>query len=277
MDGPIDGRIGGRSNLLSIFDVLFFFFSLFRLSAFPSYDSFKCFIEENEKKKAKRCSLLMTPRVLTALIRNNDGLHHEDLRISHLDHLKTYIELTGQRTEATASQTTCSENASVLRTIRANCLSSASLRLASEQGLKTKSLGAYSRQSKFQTRHFLPKNLNKTLKLVQSNRTEFDLLDTKLLDKESVSLSFSCMLCPVLALDQEPTKRKKNLMDEDVDKNDQNNLNFQDHDAYNTDSDNDDDALTVNEDGKDTSARPKQSRRNVCFVDPLIAQFNIYR
>ena len=289
-----------KSNKKKAEKVVFFsFFSLYlslslslSLLAFPSFEIFKAFVEEQERKKVKRFELLMTPRVIASLIRSNDGLHHEELRISHFNHLRAYLELTDTLPEATASQNTATaQGLQVLCTIRANCGGNASIRAASEEHLKTKTLTKYSKQGKFQKRFFVPKNLSKTLKTVTqtTRKEEFNLLDTRVLEKEGLSLSFSCMLCPVLAVENPiptTTKTKNWLNQDDNDKD--NNEYFDDNEAYGPDSDGQSDDAALADPAADpgegpshrstpSSSKAPQKRKSVCFVDPTLGRFNIFR
>ena len=229
----------------------------------------------------------MTPRVIASLIRSNDGLHHEELRISHFKHLRAYLELTDTLPEATASQNTATaQGFQVLCTIRANCGGNASIRAASEEHLKTKTLTKYSKQGKFQKRFFVPKNLSKTLKTVTqtTRKEEYNLLDTRVLEKEGLSLTFSCMLCPVLAVDP-PTTKTKNWLNQDNNDKD-NNEYFDDNEAYGPDSDGQSDDAAPADPGdpgegpshrSTPSSRAPQKRKSVCFVDPTLGRFNIFR
>ena len=236
----------------------------------------------------------MTPRVIASLIRSNDGLHQEELRINHFNHLRAYLELIDTLPEATASQNTASaQGFQVLCTIRANCGGNASIRAASEEHLKTKTLTKYSKQGKFQKRFFVPKNLSKTLKTVTqtTRKEEFNLLDTRVLEKEGLSLTFSCMLCPVLAVDPPTTKKTKNWLNQDnndKDNNDKdNNEYFDDNEAYGSDSDGQSDDAAPADPGdpgegpshrsNPSSGAPQKRKSSVCFVDPTLARFNIFR
>ena len=271
----------------------------FSLLAFPSVEIFQAFVNEQldkNKKGLKRFELLMTPRVISSLIRSHDGLHHEDLRESHLTHLQMYVEIIDAGPEPTTSHNTATaQGNAVLVTIRSNCGGNASVRLASEQNLKTKTLTKYAQQKKFQKRFFTPKTLTKTLQTITraANKTrEFDLLDTRALEKEGLSLTFSCMLCPVLAVDQ-PKSAGKNKNKtrfspnhpSAADKNDDNPY-FQDQESYDTDSDGQSDNAPDDDDpGEGPSHRhpppPSEPRlkkdKEVCFVDPTVASFNIFR
>ena len=177
-----------------------------------------------------------------------------------MKHLKEYVKLVESRQESSVgTSSTALETACPLTTIQRNCLHSANLRLASLEIQKTRSLLTFARQRRYPLRAFPPRVLTKFVKICQTNRGELDLTSSTVLQKEGVSISWNCNICPMMAKEKGEGKGAANdFVDEPM-------------------SDDQDEAEVVDAAAAASAASTASTSPRVVFVDPMLQRFNVFR
>ena len=246
---------------------------LIKAKGFPSFLAFRAFVEENRDKARKSWEMEMTPRVMTANIKANDDFFSDNARESFLSNLRKWValvEIEDGPDAATPSSSSPNndEGEQTLLTIRQNVLKNATLRLASEQQLFTRSLEEYAAAGDDGTgllpkRVFPAKTCAKFLKIAGATKAlEIDLSKPELCE---VPLAFHCGHCPSMAkTTKSPSedggkKRKRNDGDED------------DDDNYGIDDDSSD------EEGSSRRTAKRRKRNRPVFVSPSLGRFNVLK
>ena len=267
-----------------------------KAKGFSSYSAFRAFCNDHREEK-KAWQMPLTAEVLAANIKANDDLLSDLARDSYLANLRQWVNIHEKSSdsldaavEAAHGEVTDPGDVQTLITISQNVMKNATLRLASEEQLVTKSLSEYAEgDNMFPPRVFPKQTGAKFLKIVSSNKA----LDLDLQRPEScdIPLAFHCGHCPAMATRVKPAKqprksrskkRKKQPRDRDGDQStdDGRGIDDEDDDDNDDDDNNDDD----NDDGRSCfSSRAGDNqdehpeRKKVLFLTPALGRFNVLK
>ena len=164
------------------------------------------------------------------------------------------MEKVDARPGNSTTSSAASEQSCVLTTIRRNVLQSCSLRLASEEVPKAKSLRAFSKQNRFPNRKFGCKVLPKVVELCRKNQKDFDLTSSVLVAKAGISPCWSCQHCPLVGMDSR-SKGKLRSGGEGS--------GFQDEEE--------------SDEGEGVPGGSSEKKKRVVFIDEQLAAFNVNR
>ena len=186
--------------------------NLVKARGFSSFRAMNALLEEMRAEtaiqgKQRKISLSINARYLTALLKSNDSLFSDSIRIDFISRLKAF-------TKATCSKT----SEAVLSDIRQNCLLSASLYLNATLKPNTMSLEHISNVNDDQcaTRELQYRDLEKLVKQCKNNKRPIDLVN----NEGNIPLTFSCFHC------QSHAEKKKSEESDDEEEKDQEESNF---------------------------------------------------
>lgn len=168
------------------------------------------------------------------------------------------MKLLDLRPESHTTDSSSTHQSHTLETIRKNCILNCSLRLASEEVVKTKPLSSFAKQSFFPKRAFAPTVLPKLVTYVRTSKKDIDLTNTTLLQKEGLSVAYSCFHCPSVGLDKK--SRTRDLQAKDAG----------DPDAFLADGEGESDV-------EEEAGGGQMDHRRFVFIDPHLAAFNVVR
>ena len=268
-----------------------------KAKGFSSFLAFKAFCNDHREEK-KAWQMPLTAEVLAANIKANDDLLSDLARDSYLGHLRQWVAINERSdpldatVEAAHGEITDPGDIQTLLTIRQNVMKNATLRLASEEQLVTKSLSEYAEGDNMFANRVFPKQTGaKFLKILTSNKA----LDLDLQRPEScdIPLAFHCGHCPAMATrvksakpprKSRSRKRKKQPRDRGGDHPTDDRQGIDEEDDGDDDDDDNDDDDDDDDDGRSRfSSRAgddqdeNSKRKKVLFLTPALGRFNVLK